>query len=67
MGIFSDRCDALIDPNTRKALTGEALEKAKLDPKWPRCGTRVSKAARFCRTCGKTAPGGWWRCPSCRR
>lgn len=67
MGLFSNRCDALIDSGTGKALVGEALEKAKLDPKWPRCGNSVSKAARFCNTCGKPAPGGWWRCPSCNR
>ncbi len=65
MGIFTDRCDALIDPNTQRALSGDALEAAKLDPKWPRCGNRVRKNARFCNRCGSPAPGGWWRCPSC--
>jgi len=67
MGIFSDRCEALIDPQTRRALGGEALAQAKLDPKWPRCGNSVRKAARFCNTCGVPAPGGWWKCPSCKK
>ncbi len=67
MGIFSDRCDALIDPNTGRALGGEALAQAKLEPKWPRCNNSVRKAARFCNKCGSGAPGGWWRCPSCKK
>lgn len=65
MGLFSDKCTALIDPTTQRALTGEALEQAKADSKWPRCGARVSKKARFCSKCGWVAPGGWWRCPGC--
>ncbi|MDD4103108.1 MAG: zinc ribbon domain-containing protein, partial [Kiritimatiellae bacterium] len=67
MGIFSDGCEALIDPQTGRALGGEALAQAKLDPKWPRCGNRVRKAARFCNKCGLPAPGGWWKCPSCNK
>ncbi len=67
MGIFSDTCDALIDPNTGKALTAAALEQAKLDPKWPRCNNSVRKGARFCNKCGSPAPGGWWKCPSCNK
>ena len=65
MGIFTDECMALIDKNTGKALTGEALEQARRDPNWPRCGHQVSKRARFCNACGSPAPGGWWKCPSC--
>ncbi len=65
MGIFSDKCQALIDPATGKALTGEALEQARGQRKAPHCGNRVSKAARFCNVCGSPAPGGWWRCPQC--
>ena len=65
MGIFFDTCNALIDPTTGRALTGEALERAQNDPKWPRCGNRVSKRARFCNACGKPAPGGWWKWPQC--
>jgi hypothetical protein len=65
MGIFFDTCDALIDPETGRALTGEALEQAQNTPKWPRCGNKVSKRARFCNACGKPAPGGWWKCPGC--
>ena len=65
MGIFSDRCQALIDPVTKKALTGNALEEARLDPKWPRCENKVKKAAKFCGICGTGAPGGWTKCPSC--
>ena len=65
MGIFTDECMALIDKNTGAALTGEALEQARRDPTWPRCGHQVSKRARFCNACGSPAPGGWWKCPSC--
>jgi len=65
MGIFADKCDALIDPDSRRALSGEALAGARLDRKWPRCRNRVSKAARFCNVCGRPAPGGWWKCPGC--
>ena len=67
MGIFSDECTALIDKNTGAALTGEALEQARRDPTWPRCGHQVSKRARFCNKCGSPAPGGWWKCPSCNK
>ena len=67
MGIFSDECMALIDKNTGRALVGEALEQARCDPAWPRCGHRVSKRARFCSACGSPAPGGWWKCPSCNK
>ena len=65
MGFFSDKCMALVDKNTGKALSGEALEQARQDPKWPRCGNSVSKKAVFCSKCGSPAPGGWWRCPGC--
>lgn len=67
MGILSDKCMALINPTTGRALSGEALEEAKKDKKWPRCKNRVRKAARFCNKCGSPAPGGWWRCPSCNK
>lgn len=65
MGIFSDTCEALIDKNTGRALTGEALLEAQKDPDWPICGNKVSKRARFCNKCGKGAPGGWIKCPQC--
>ena len=65
MGLFSDTCQALIDKNTGRALTGEALIEAQKDPDWPICGNKVSKRARFCNVCGKPAPGGWWKCPQC--
>lgn len=67
MGLFTDRCDALIDVNTGRALQGDALARAKMDPNAPRCGNRVRKAARFCSKCGSPAPGGWWKCPQCKR
>ena len=67
MGLFSDTCNALIDKNTGRALTGEALLEAQKDPSWPTCGNKVSKRARFCHKCGKPAPGGWWRCPQCNK
>lgn len=66
MGIFADRCDAYVGGDG-KALTGDALEAAKLDKKAPRCGHTVRKAARFCSKCGRGAPGGWWKCPSCKQ
>lgn len=62
MGLFADRCESLIDPRTGDALTGAALEAAVQDPKTPRCGNRVPKAARVCTKCGHAAPGGWWKC-----
>ena len=65
MGLFSDTCTALIDPATGEALTGDALTIARQDRKWPRCGNKVGKKARFCNKCGQGAPGGWVKCPSC--
>jgi len=67
MGLFSDTCNALIEKNTGRALTGEALLEAQKDPNWPTCGNKVSKRARFCNKCGHPAPGGWWRCPQCNK
>lgn len=67
MGIFSDKCQALIDPKTGRALSGKALEQARQDADWPVCDNTVRKAARFCNTCGSPAPGGWWKCPSCHK
>jgi len=67
MGIFADKCDALIDPESNRALSGEALARARQEKKWPRCRNRVSKAARFCNACGRPAPGGWWKCPGCNK
>jgi membrane protease subunit (stomatin/prohibitin family) len=65
VGIFSDTCRTLVDPNTGKALKGPALEEARKDRKAPRCGYKVRKAAKFCSKCGTGAPRGWWKCPSC--
>lgn len=65
MGIFSDRCEALIDKTSGLALSGQALEAARQDQDWPRCGNKVSKKARSCSKCGAGAPKGWWRCPHC--
>ncbi|MBQ3288041.1 MAG: zinc ribbon domain-containing protein [Kiritimatiellae bacterium] len=67
MGLFSNICNALIDKNTGRALTGDALVAAQKDPNWPTCGNKVSKRAQFCNKCGKPAPGGWWRCPQCNK
>ena len=67
MGLFSDKCQTLIDPETRKALTGDALLTAQQDKKAPRCKNRVKKSAKFCNKCGSPAPKGWWRCPSCNK
>ena len=65
MGIFSNRCEALVNPVTGMALYGADLEKAKQNPNWPRCGHSVKKTAHTCSACGAPAPGGWWRCPAC--
>lgn len=65
MGIFSDRCESLIDAKTGLALQGEALKQAMLDPAWPRCGSQVRKAAMGCSKCGAPAPGGWRKCAGC--
>lgn len=67
MGIFADKCRALIDPETGRALSGDALKEARAEKKWPRCNTVVRKAARFCNTCGSAAPKGWWTCPHCKK
>lgn len=67
MGIFADKCRALIDPETGRALSGDKLKEAQQDKKWPRCGNTVRKAARFCNTCGSPAPKGWWKCPHCNK
>ena len=31
----------------------------------PKCGSKVSKRARFCSNCGHGAPDGWFKCPQC--
>lgn len=31
------------------------------------CHNKVRKTARFCNKCGTPTPGGWWKCPSCRK
>ncbi|MFT5198505.1 MAG: hypothetical protein ACI87O_001162 [Planctomycetota bacterium] len=67
MAIFSDKCTALIDSSTGRALSGEALEQGRQEKKHPKCGNKVRKAARFCNKCGTPAPGGWWRCSGCRK
>ncbi len=65
MGLFSDKCEALIDVTTRRGLQGDGLAQARQNPDADRCGNRVPKAARFCNKCGSSAPGGWWKCHSC--
>jgi len=67
MGIFSDKCHSLINSDTGKALTGDALMAAKQDQSTLRCGNAVKKSAKFCNKCGSPAPGGWWKCPSCSK
>ncbi len=67
MGFFADKCHALIDPQSGKALTGDALTEAKQNKNAPRCGNKVKKSAKFCNKCGSPAPGGWWKCPSCKK
>jgi len=72
MGIFADKCRTLIDSSTGRALSGEALEKAKTEGsalfnKRPRCNNTVKKTAKFCNKCGSPAPKGWWKCPHCKK
>lgn len=67
MGIFADKCQALIDPATKEALTGEALTAVQQDPQAERCGNKVRKAAKRCSQCGAPAPGGWRKCPGCNK
>jgi len=67
MGIFSDKCHSLINSETGKALTGDALIEAQQDKKAPRCKNKVKKSAKFCNKCGSPAPKGWWKCPSCSK
>jgi hypothetical protein len=65
MGLFSNRCEALVDRQTGMALSGEALRAARDTKGWPVCGHRVSKKAKICSKCGAGAPGGWFRCAAC--
>lgn len=57
----------MIDPETKKSLSGEELQKAQQERKWPRCGYRVKKSARRCSQCGAAPPGGWAKCPGCSK
>lgn len=66
MGLFSEKCTALVDPVTKRALSGEALQRARMDPKWLRCGFSVKKKAKFCSQCGHSPAGGWFKCPNCK-
>ncbi len=81
MGLFHDKCEALVDKATGKALSGEALAEAKkiydagvfgresrlAEHGWAVCGHSVSKKARVCSKCGQRAPGGWIKCPVCHK
>lgn len=46
------KCQALIDPETKIALDGEALELALKDPGAPRCRHELESADGFCPSCG---------------
>lgn len=79
MGLFSDKCTAIVSLETGRHLTGEELAAAKralieedgserkilAAHGWGFCGHDVKKKARFCSKCGSPAPGGWVKCPSC--
>jgi len=75
MGLFSDKCTAIISLKTGRHLTGDDLRAEKRlfhgesailrDHGWGICGNSVKKRARFCSKCGAPAPGGWVKCPSC--
>ena len=79
MGLFHNKCTALVDAITGVALTGAELMEAKEQRQqglfashtlangreWKVCGHSVSKKARVCSKCGSRAPGGWVKCPVC--
>ena len=78
MGLFHDKCMAIVDAVTGEALRdGELLEAKEQQQKffsghtlssgrkWRICGNSVSKKARVCSQCGTRAPGGWIKCPAC--
>lgn len=78
MGLFHDKCTALVDAVTGRALTGNELAEAREQQrtffsghtlasgkKWRICGNSVSKKAHCCSKCGTRAPGGWVKCPAC--
>ena len=46
------KCNTPIDPETKMALEGEALEVALKDPSSPRCGQELSADDVFCPSCG---------------
>ena len=48
-------------------LHGADAERVLATRGWGVCGNPVPKKARFCRVCGTGAPGGWVKCPACRR
>ncbi len=78
MGLFHDKCTAIVDAATGEVLTGDELAEAKTQQAkwfgghtlsngrtWKVCGYSVSKKARVCSKCGTRAPGGWVKCPVC--
>lgn len=78
MGLFHDKCTAIVDAATGEPLTGADLDEAKAQQgkffgghtlgngrKWKVCGHSVSKKARVCSACGSRAPHGWVKCPVC--
>lgn len=80
MGLFHDKCTAIVDAITNEPLTGAELEEARIQQskffgghtlssgrKWKICGNSVSKKARVCSECGSRAPGGWVKCPVCHK
>ena len=46
------KCEALIDPETRIALEGDALVAASKNPDSPRCGYELEAGDVFCPSCG---------------
>ena len=46
------KCEALIDPETKIALEGDALVAASKNPDSPRCGYEIEDDYDFCPSCG---------------
>lgn len=58
--------ESLICRNGRR-LGGKELQQVLAQNNVRICGNKVKKSARFCNKCGRGAPGGWVKCPVCKK